>query len=144
MSSGTDVEPKELLKVAADVIVADGFVGNIALKSMEALGDALFGMMVDGFKGSPNPLVKLGAILVRPVLRDVYHQVDPFEVGGAPLLGVNGVVIVGHGRTNAKGMKNAIIQAQKAAQGNIVNVIRDGLARYAAEPDETGTPVASA
>ncbi|MHB8748678.1 MAG: phosphate acyltransferase PlsX [Aggregatilineales bacterium] len=139
-----NIEPKELLKGAADVIVADGFVGNIALKSMEALGDTLFGMMIDGFKGSPNPLVKIGALLVRPVLRDVYRQVDPFEIGGAPLLGVNGVVIVGHGRTNAKGMKNAIVQARKAVQGNIVNVIRDGLARYADEPDELGTPVASA
>lgn len=139
-----NVEPKEIFKGAADVVVADGFVGNIALKSMEALGDTLFGMMIDGFKSSLNPLVKIGALLVRPVLRDVYRQVDPFEIGGAPLLGVNGVVIVGHGRTNAKGMKNAIIQAQKAVKGDIVNVIRDGLARYVNEPDESTNTVASA
>jgi len=123
-----NVEPKEMIAGAADVIVADGFVGNIALKSMEALGDALFRLMRDEFKG--RPLVSIGALLVRPALRAVYRQVDPFETGGAPLLGVNGVVVVGHGRTNAKGVKNAIGQAHKAVQGGIIEALQTGMARY--------------
>ncbi len=125
-----NVEPKDMLNGAAEVVVGDGFVVNIALKSMEALGSTLFGMIVDRVKASGNPLVQIGALLMRPALRDVYRQVDPFETGGAPFLGVNGVVIVGHGRTNAKGIKNAITQARKAIQGNIVQVIGEGLARY--------------
>jgi glycerol-3-phosphate acyltransferase PlsX len=83
-----------------------------------------------------GPLAKLGALLVRPALRRVYHQVDPFETGGAPLLGVNGVVIIGHGRTNAKGIKNAILQAHRAVQGNIIEAIREGMGRFVTEPDD--------
>lgn len=123
-----NVEPKEVLRGAVDVVVADGFVGNVMLKSLEALGDTLFRLLRRELR--TNPLRLLGALLIRPALRKVYRQMDPFEVGGAPLLGVNGVVIVGHGRTNAKGIKNAISQARRAVQGNIISAIRDGISRY--------------
>jgi glycerol-3-phosphate acyltransferase PlsX len=124
-----NVEPREMLEGAADVVVADGFVGNIALKSMEAVGDALFKMIRQEVKSSPISI--LGALLMRPALRKIYHQVDPFETGGAPLLGVNGIVIIGHGRTNAKGIKNAIGQARKAVKGGLIEALREGMARYA-------------
>ncbi len=127
-----NIEPKDMLQGGADVIVADGFVGNIALKSMEALGDTLFRLIVDQFK-SGSLRVKLGAVLVAPALRAVYRQVDPFEVGGAPLLGVNGVVIIGHGRTNAKGIKNAILQAHNAVSGNLIEALREGITQFATE-----------
>jgi phosphate acyltransferase len=123
-----NVEPGEMLEGAADVVVTDGFVGNIALKSMEAVGDALFKMIRQEVKSSPLSI--LGALLMRPALRKIYHQVDPFETGGAPLLGVNGVVIIGHGRTNAKGIKNAIGQARKAVKGGLIEALREGMARY--------------
>jgi glycerol-3-phosphate acyltransferase PlsX len=58
----------------------------------------------------------------------VQQQIDPFEVGGAPLLGVNGVVIIGHGRSNAKAIKNAIGQARKAVEGDVIGSIRAGIA----------------
>lgn len=134
-----NVEPGEMLEGAADVVVTDGFVGNIALKSMEAVGDALFKMIRQEVKSSP--LSVLGALLIRPALRKIYHQVDPFETGGAPLLGVNGVVIIGHGRTNAKGIKNAIGQARKAVKGGLIEALREGMARYidnTAEADDSG------
>jgi phosphate acyltransferase len=130
-----NVEPKDMLAGAADVIVADGFVGNIAIKSMEAVGDALFQLLRAEL--TANPLTMLAALVLRPGLRRVYHQVDPFEIGGAPLLGVNGVVIIGHGRTNAKGMKNAIGQARKAVQGKLIIALREGMAQYAAEGVES-------
>jgi glycerol-3-phosphate acyltransferase PlsX len=131
-----NVEPKELLAGHADVVVADGFVGNIAIKSMEAIGSMMFGILRREVKG--NPLRMLGALLLQPVLRGIYRKADPFEIGGAPLLGVNGVVIIGHGRTTAKGIKNAIGQARKAVAGRMVEMIRDGLERYAGDdsPDE--------
>jgi len=129
-----NVEPKEMISGAADVVVTDGFVGNIALKSMEALGDTLFTLIRQ--EVTKTVLTKVAAALLRPALRNVYRQVDPFETGGAPLLGVNGVVIVGHGRTNAKGIKNAIGQARKAVQGGIIEAIREGMARYASDDEE--------
>jgi phosphate acyltransferase len=131
-----NIEPKEMLAGKADVVVADGFVGNIAIKSMEAIGSLLFGIMRREVK--KNPLSMLGALLMRPVLRRIYHQADPFEIGGAPLLGVNGVVIIGHGRTNAKGIKNAIGQARNAVQGKLVAAIRSGIGRYATGGDGDG------
>jgi glycerol-3-phosphate acyltransferase PlsX len=131
-----NVEPKDMLQGAADVVVADGFVGNIALKSMEALGDTLFQMIRDQFKAG-GLRVLLGALLVAPALRSVYRQVDPFETGGAPLLGVNGVVIIGHGRTNAKGIKNAILQAHNAVAGNVIAAITEGVAHFTHEALES-------
>ena len=128
-----NIEPKEMLAGAADVIVTDGFVGNVVLKSLEAFGDVLFGIIRDEL--TANSITKLGALIVRPALRRVYRQVDPFEVGGAPLLGVNGVVIIGHGRTNAKGIKNAIFQAHKAVDGKIIDAIREGMANYTSEDE---------
>ncbi len=133
-----NVEPREMLAGAADVVVTDGFVGNIALKSMEAVGDTLFKLLRAEL--TANPLTMLAAVLLRSGLRRVYHQVDPFETGGAPLLGVNGVVIIGHGRTNAKGMKNAIGQARKAVQGQLIDALREGMARYATEGEEALEP----
>lgn len=120
-----NVEPKELLRGGADVVVCDGFVGNILLKSLEGgtsmLVDALRDELMKGV------LTKVGALLSRPAFRRVRQEIDPFEVGGAPLLGVNGVVIIGHGRSNAKAIKNAIGQARKAVEGRVIDSIRSGI-----------------
>src|SRR5258708_11134908 len=129
-----NVEPKEMLGGAADVVVADGFVGNIALKTIEAMGSTMFSIIRKEI--TANMIAKAGAVIIRPALRAVYRQVDPFEVGGAPLLGVNGVVIIGHGRSNAKGIKNAVFQAHKAVEGGIIEAIREGMAHYASDDAE--------
>lgn len=120
-----NVEPKEILAGTADVVVMDGFSGNVLIKSMEALGNTLFGLIRSEIKADWRSAI--GGLLVKPALKRVYRAVDPFEVGGAPLLGVDGVVIIGHGRSNAYAVKNAIRQAQYAASGHIVEAIRDGL-----------------
>ncbi len=123
-----NVETKEMLAGQADVIVTDGFVGNITIKSLEAMGDLLFKLIREELTSDWRS--KLGGVLARPAFRRVYRKVDPFEVGGAPLLGVNGVVIVGHGRTNALGVKNAIRQARQAVAGQIIEAIREGVTAY--------------
>jgi glycerol-3-phosphate acyltransferase PlsX len=134
-----NVEPKEILAGAADVIITDGFTGNVMLKTLESVGETFFRVMRRELM--TNPLRMIGALLTKPALRKIYRQVDPFEIGGAPLLGVNGVVVIGHGRTNAKGVKNAIKQARRAVQGGLIEAIRDGMAPYAAEGDgESFTP----
>jgi glycerol-3-phosphate acyltransferase PlsX len=129
-----NVEPKDVLVGGADVIVADGFVGNIMLKSLEAVGETMFRFLRREL--TLNPLRMLGALLTKPALLKLYKQVDPFEIGGAPLLGVNGVIIVAHGRTNGKGIKNAVNQARQAVQANITSVIQQGMARYITEIDD--------
>jgi glycerol-3-phosphate acyltransferase PlsX len=120
-----NIEPKEMLLGGADVIVTDGFVGNIAIKSIEAMGSALVSLIRAEIKRDPISLI--GGGLMRPAFQRVRKQIDPFEIGGAPLLGVNGVVIIGHGRSNATAIKNAVRQARLAVAGNVVHAIEEGL-----------------
>lgn len=128
-----NVEPKDLLKGGVDVVVTDGFVGNILLKSLEAATSTLVGVIREELMRSA--LTKLGAALARPAFKRVQKQIDPFEVGGAPLLGLNGVVIIGHGRSNAIAIKNAMGQARKAVNGGLIDAIRSGIA--ALSPNDT-------
>jgi glycerol-3-phosphate acyltransferase PlsX len=119
-----NVEPKELVDCQADVVISDGFTGNILIKTLEATAKMLTGLLRDEIKSSP--LTAVGGLLAKPAFEQVARQIDPFEVGGGPLLGVNGVVIVGHGRSNARAIKNAIGQARKAVEGGVVDAIRKG------------------
>jgi glycerol-3-phosphate acyltransferase PlsX len=119
-----NVEPKELVDCHADVVISDGFTGNILIKTLEATATMLTSLIRDEIKS--RPLTAAGGLLAKPAFGRVARQVDPFEVGGGPLLGVNGVVIVGHGRSNARAIKNAIGQARKAVEGGVVDAIRKG------------------
>jgi len=118
-------EPKEALTGEADIVVSDGFTGNVFIKTLEATARMLTGLIRDEIKASP--LTAVGGLLAKPAFGRVARQVDPFEVGGGPLLGVGGVVIVAHGRSNGWALRNAIGQARKAVQGGVVDAIRDGL-----------------
>ena len=117
-----NVEPKEILSGSVDVAVMDGFTGNIMLKTMEAIGARMFDLLRTELTADLRSSV--GALLSKPAFRRVGRRVDPFEVGGAPLLGVDGVVIIGHGRSNAIAIKNAIRQARYAVSGGIVQAIQ--------------------
>ncbi len=121
-----NIEPREMLQGEADVIVSDGFVGNIAIKTLEAMGNTLFKLIRQEIKS--DPIATVGGLLAQRAFRKVYKQIDPFEIGGAPLLGVDGVVIIGHGRSNAKAIKNAIGQARLAVKGEVIQSIARGLA----------------
>ncbi len=120
-----NVEPKEAAACHADVIVTDGFTGNIFIKTIEGTAKMLTDLIRDEIKA--GVLTTVGGLLAKPAFRRMARRVDPFEVGGGPLLGVNGVVIVAHGRSNGRAIKNAIRQARKAVQGGVVEAIRDGL-----------------
>lgn len=122
-----NVEPKEALACHADVVVTDGFNGNVFIKSLEATAKMLTDLIRDEIKA--HPLTAVGGLLAKPAFRRVARRVDPFEVGGGPLLGVNGVVVIGHGRSNARAIKNGIGQARKAVQGGVVEKIRQGLTK---------------
>lgn len=120
-----NIEPKEMVSGKADVIVADGFVGNIITKTLEAMGTALFRAIRSEVKSSLK--AKIGALFMRSSFQKIYKQHDPAEIGGGLLLGVNGLVIVGHGRSDANAVKNAIRQAIQGVEINIVEAIRGEL-----------------
>jgi glycerol-3-phosphate acyltransferase PlsX len=120
-----NIEPKEALMGKADVVLSDGFIGNITIKSLEAMGSTLASLIRSEAK--KDVFSAIGGLLMRPAFKRVYKQIDPTEIGGAPLLGVNGVVIIGHGRSNAYAIRNAIGQARRAVEGGIVQAIKNGI-----------------
>ena len=120
-----NIEPKEFMYGAADVAVTDGFTGNIMMKTAESVASYMAAMIREYIK--TNPLTAVGGLLARPAFDRVKGHLDPEEVGGAPLLGVNGVVIIGHGRSSALAIKHAIEQARRVAENNVVEAIASGI-----------------
>lgn len=106
-----NVEGHDIHRHTADVIVTDGFTGNVALKASEGMGETIFAALSGILKSKLQ--FRLAGLLLRPALRAVAKQVDYSEYGGAPLLGVNGNVIVAHGRSQAKAIKNAVRLAKQ-------------------------------
>lgn len=121
-----NVEPKEFVRGEADVGVTDGFTGNVIMKTAEAIAAYMSDLIRDELVASP--ISAIGGLLARSAFRRVRQRLNPDEVGGAPLLGVNGVVIVAHGRSNAYAIKQAVGQARSAVEHDIVTAIRDGVA----------------
>lgn len=103
-----NIEGRDILKGKAQVIVCDGFSGNVALKTMEGTAEALFTLMKEAFMSDLRS--KAGALLLKPALKEIKKQLDYEEYGGAPLLGVNGVSVVCHGSSNAKAIESALIK----------------------------------
>jgi len=117
-----NVEPKDIYASKADVIVADGFVGNIAIKMAEATADFLFRNLREEIPKTMRG--KLGGLLIRPGVRQLRARVDWREFGGAPLLGIDGVAVVAHGRSDARAIKNAIRVTRDAVENQLVGKIR--------------------
>jgi phosphate acyltransferase len=126
-----NVEGKELVAGEADVVVTDGFTGNVLLKASEAVAKMITEVMREKIMHG-SPLEKLGGALVRPALRSLRRLLDPSEEGAAPLLGVNGLVFIGHGRSDALAIKNALRVAKQAVEANVVSSIREEIAARAA------------
>jgi glycerol-3-phosphate acyltransferase PlsX len=115
------VEGHDLFAGRVDVVVTDGFVGNIVLKSIESMGKAIVSLLRDELKA--NPLRKLGAVLAQGALKDIKKRIDPEGYGGAPLLGLNGIVIKAHGSARATAVCNAIRVASETIQHRITETI---------------------
>ncbi|GEA15123.1 phosphate acyltransferase [Moorella sp. E308F] len=113
-----NIEGRDILAGDTDVIVCDGFVGNVLLKFGEGMAQVLFTMIGREIKNSFR--ARLGAALVLPALRGLKKQVDYTEYGGAPLLGVQGVSIICHGSSNARAIKNAIKVAVRCVEQGLV------------------------
>ncbi|MBN2207733.1 MAG: phosphate acyltransferase PlsX [Candidatus Coatesbacteria bacterium] len=118
-----NIEGRDVFKGDVDVVVCDGFVGNIVLKITEGVAETVMGMLKDAF--SSGVLSKTGAALVRPSLKRLKKQMDSAEYGGAILLGVNGVCVICHGGSNAKAIRNALKRAYEFAESGIVEQITE-------------------
>jgi phosphate acyltransferase len=119
------VEPTDIPRGNVDVVVADGFTGNILIKTFEAAASYLVDTIRDEIKASV--LTSIGGLIARPAFQRAGRKLDTSEIGGAPLLGVNGVVIIAHGGSDANAIKNAIFQAGEAARSKVVDIIRDNI-----------------
>ncbi|ANF96480.1 phosphate acyltransferase PlsX [Paenibacillus bovis] len=113
-----NVEARDILNGVCDVLVCDGFAGNILLKSMEGTASAIFSLLKDSFTRSLKN--KLAAAVLMPELRGLKDTLDYKEHGGAPLLGLNGLVVKSHGSSDAGAIKNAVRQARVAVSSGLV------------------------
>ncbi len=120
-----NAEGKDVPRGFADVVVSDGFAGNVMIKTMEGVAETLVEFLKAEIKS--RPIAMLGAALAKPAFDALKLRLDYAEIGGAPVLGVNGITIIGHGRSNAKAVKNAIRAAKQAVEGNLIEVIRAAL-----------------
>ena len=121
-----NVEPGGLFNSSVDVAVCDGFTGNLVLKAFEATAEFAVGELRAAVRRRPYTLP--GVAFMYPAFRAVRRRTDYAQYGGTPLLGVNGVVIIGHGRSNAVAVENALHAAARAVESRLVDRVTDGMA----------------
>jgi glycerol-3-phosphate acyltransferase PlsX len=126
-----NVEGKDIPTGLADVVVTDGFTGNVYLKGAEGVASMIQKLLEREIRA--RPLAMVGALLAHRAFRTLRAKLDYREFGGGPLLGVNGVVIIAHGRSDAYAIRNAIRVAKQAAEKNIVAIIEQGLSESTSE-----------
>ncbi len=121
----------------ADVVVCDGFVGNLFLKTSEAAASFLGRMLREYFESSS--MSKIGAVLARKALHQLKQRMDPNEYWGAPLLGVNNLAVILHGATSSRGIETALLGTRIAVENNIIEHIRQNIMslRQSELPGET-------
>ncbi len=122
-----NVEGKDIPQGMADVVVTDGFSGNIVVKLSEGVGATLFDLLKAELTSKLH--YKLAAAVLRPAFRRVARKLDYAEFGGANLLGVNGPVVIAHGRSNARAIKNALRVAKQSVEQGLVEAIKTGVAQ---------------
>jgi glycerol-3-phosphate acyltransferase PlsX len=105
-----------------DLVVCDGFVGNVALKASEGLAKFFVSLLMESF--NKNWYTKLSALIARPALRHLKKRFDPSRYNGASMLGLNGIVVKSHGGANELGFQHAIEQAVLEAENNVVDLVR--------------------
>jgi len=109
-----------------DVAVMDGFTGNVFLKTSEAVAKLLTDKIRDTIRGG-NLLTKIGGLLIRPAMGSVRKLLDPSEYGAAPLLGLNGLVFIGHGRSDARAVQVAVHVAKEAVEAKLLDGIKSAI-----------------
>ncbi|HEH4506068.1 TPA: phosphate acyltransferase PlsX [Campylobacter coli] len=123
-----NAEGRDIFNDEVDVLVCDGFDGNVILKACEGVATAIIQILKNEIKQSL--VSKIGALLMKPSFKRLKKHIDWQEYGGAPLLGVNGCVIISHGKSDARAIKNAIFQAINFSESNINQTIEKELEKY--------------
>jgi glycerol-3-phosphate acyltransferase PlsX len=118
-----NIEPKDMYSKAVDVVVCDAFVGNIVLKTSEGVAELIIAMIKE--QVPTNPIIRLAYAPLKKIMAPLRKRMDYAEVGGSPLLGLNGMCTICHGRSNAKAIKNALLMTQKAIDNRLVETIRE-------------------
>ena len=113
-----NVEPKELFAGDVDVVICDGFTGNVLVKSSEAVAKMITDVLKEELMGSLR--TKIGALFAKPAFSKIKNLVDPSEIGAAPLLGIDGLVFVGHGRSDARAIVSSLLLAEKAIKSGLM------------------------
>ncbi len=122
-----NVEGRDICQDTVDVVVCDGFVGNVVLKALEGIGSAFMQMMKEGT--DKDWIGRAGLTMSMSALRNFQRRLDYAEYGGAPLLGLNGLIIVCHGSSTSRAIKNAIRFARESAQKNLTSAIQNSIHR---------------
>jgi phosphate acyltransferase len=128
-----NVEGRDLLRGTTDVVVTDGFTGNVMLKLAEGEAKVIFGMVREALGSSLR--AKVGGLLAKPALRRIAARLDPAEVGAQPLLGVDGYAFIGHGSSDARAVASALRTAARMVEGRVAERIAEGLAEATAASD---------
>jgi glycerol-3-phosphate acyltransferase PlsX len=123
-----NIEGQELPKGLCDVAVCDGFVGNIVLKLTEGVAGVFLQQFKEILTGSLRG--KTAALLIKAGLQSLRNRLDYAEYGGAPLLGVQGITIISHGRSKARAFKNAVLFGAKAVEEGLIDRIRQAIEDY--------------
>ena len=120
-----NVEGKELFGGQVDVVVTDGFTGNVMLKSSEAVAKLLTDILREELTRGTR--TKLGALMAKPAFAALRKTMDPAETGAVPLLGIDGLVFIGHGRSDARALVSAIRTARQAVQSDLLNALQEAI-----------------
>lgn len=122
-----NVEGRDIMMGKADVIVCDGFIGNVVLKTSEAVAEAIGSLLRENV--GDNLFRKAGYLLMRPAFRALKNKMDYAEYGGAPLLGLNGISLISHGRSSDRAIKNAVRVATEFAKSDVNRHLQEDIAQ---------------
>lgn len=136
-----NVEGHEIFNGKADVVVMDGFTGNVILKSSETLASSIVAMLKEEIRA--RALAKIGAVLAAPAFKALKRRIDPREVGGAPLLGINGCCVIGHGKSDEMAICEGIRVAGEFSRSGINSKITAEVARLARNGDDAARQATS-
>ncbi len=132
-----NVEGRDIFNGDVDVVVCDGFTGNVILKTAEGLGELVIGALKE--EARQSPVYGAGLLMAKGAFLSLRQKVDYTEYGGAPLLGVNGACLIGHGRSSARAIRNAIRFAASYASSGVIERIRDKALEVLTESDDAGS-----
>jgi glycerol-3-phosphate acyltransferase PlsX len=120
-----NAEPKELFGGDADVVVSDGFTGNVLIKTSESVSRLLLDVMKEELNASLR--TKIGAGLAMPAFKNLRKLLDPRQIGAAPLLGIDGLVFVGHGRSDSLAIVNSLKAAKQAIDAQLLPSLKEAI-----------------